>query len=814
MKKRKKGFTMVELLVTIIILGILTTLAYFGVSTILNRGSNSYYDSQENMLILAGREYFSDYRDKLPKAIGETSSVTLDTLIKESYIAPVKDEDDNDCNRDKTTVTVQKITDKDYQYYVTLVCDYYETEEDSADPVITFSPNKQSTTKTITISMEVTDNKDVASYRYVITKDGEEYKDSEYQNYTGKVTIKLTEKGLYEIVGYAYDTSGNRSSKRSGKYSIYVGIDCSQVEFDSDIKVRTWTNKNISVTMKLPDNTYRWELSRRVNGGEYTSVDNYIGASNRTLTLNTEGKHQLKLVLYDADGNSCTVTTGEYYIDKTAPTCTSSGGSTAWTSGNRTLIGTCSDSGSGCTGNAKKVYDDDTNKTNQSPGTVEDKAGNTASCPANQTVRIDKTAPKCVSSGGSTAWTNGTRTLKGTCSDSGSGCTGNVTKTYSSNTNKTNLSPGTVKDKVGHTTKCPANQTVRIDKTAPTCKSSGGSTAWTSGNRTLIGTCSDSGSGCTGNAKKVYDDDTNKTNQSPGTVEDKAGNTASCPANQTVRIDKTAPKCVSSGGSTAWTSGNRTLIGTCSDSGSGCKGNVSKPYTSAGEWLNQSPGTVEDNVGHTTKCPANQTVRIDRTAPSCGSITGQSTVWTNKNRTITVACSDSGVGCASSSFSKTFSTEGSTDTISIEDKIGNKKSCTVNKYIDKTPPVYVSSFAYYNPNWEKSSVFGWNIRDDVSGIDGDTSLWEYCYTGHKSDSCGATCSKGNKYSHKPSTIFGSKYNYYYQDTQYLRATSGVTAKAEAGVDTECVTGYGIRTNYVLCDYAGNCAYKENFIFDF
>ena len=740
MKKRKKGFTMVELLVTIIILGILTTLAYFGVSTILNRGSNSYYDSQENMLILAGREYFSDYRDKLPKAIGETSSVTLDTLIKESYIAPVKDEDDNDCNRDKTTVTVQKITDKDYQYYVTLVCDYYETKEDAAKPVITFSPNKQSTTKTITVKMEVTDNSEVASYRYVITKDGEEYKDSEYQNYTGPVTIKLTEKGLYEIVGYAYDTSGNRSSKRSGKYSIYEGIDCAKVTFTSDIKVRTWTNKNITVTMKLPDNAYRWELSRRVNGGEYESVDNYIGAASRKLTFNTEGKHQLKLVLYDRDGNSCIATTGEYYIDKTKPSCTSSGGSTSWTSGNRTLTGTCSDSGSGCTGNAKKVYDDDTNKTNQSPGTVEDKAGNTASCPANQTVRIDKTAPKCVSSGGSTAWTNGTRTLKGTCSDSGSGCTGNVTKTYSSNTNKTNLSPGTVKDKVGHTTKCPANQTVRIDKTAPTCKSSGGSTDWTSG--------------------------------------------------------------------------NRTLIGTCSDSGSGCKGNVSKPYTSAGEWLNQSPGTVEDNVGHTTKCPANQTVRIDRTAPSCGSITGQSTVWTNKNRTITVACSDSGVGCASSSFSKTFSTEGSTDTISIEDKIGNKKSCTVNKYIDKTPPVYVSSFAYYNPNWEKSSVFGWNIRDDVSGIDGDTSLWEYCYTGHKSDSCGATCSKGNKYSHKPSTIFGSKYNYYYQDTQYLRATSGVTAKAEAGVDTECVTGYGIRTNYVLCDYAGNCAYKENFIFDF
>ena len=468
MLKRIKGFTMVELLVTIIIIGILTTLAYFGVSAILNRGSNSYYDSEENMLVLAGREYFSDYRNKLPKDIGKTSSVTLDTLIKESYIDPVKDEDDNDCNRDKTTVTVQKITDKDYQYYVTLVCDNYETTEDNAKPVISFSPNKKSSTKNITVTMEVTDNKEVASYRYVITKDGEEYKDSGYQNYTGEVTIKLTEKGLYEIVGYAYDVSGNRSSKRSGKYSIYEGIDCAKVEFDSNINVRTWTNKDITVTMKLPDNTYKWELSRRVDGGEYTLVDNYIGASNKSLTFDSEGKHQLKLVVYDADGNSCIATTGEYYIDKTDPTCVSSGGSTSWTSGNITLTGTCSDKGgSGCSGNASKTFDTDTNKTNLSPGTVKDKAGNSVSCPANQTVKIDKTPPSCVSSGGSNSWTTGNRTLLGTCSDSGSGCKENAVKSYTSEGEWFNQSPGTVEDNVGHTTKCPENQTVRIDRTAP-----------------------------------------------------------------------------------------------------------------------------------------------------------------------------------------------------------------------------------------------------------------------------------------------------------------------------------------------------------
>ena len=103
----------------------------------------------------------------------------------------------------------------------------------------------------------------------------------------------------------------------------------------------------------------------------------------------------------------------------------------------------------------------------------------------------------------------------------------------------------------------------------------------------------------------------NWTNLSPGTVYDNAGNSTVCPANQTVRIDKTAPTCTSSGGSTAWTNNSRTLVGTCSDAGgSGCRGNASWLINWQGNWANLSPGTVYDNAGNSTVCPANQTVRI------------------------------------------------------------------------------------------------------------------------------------------------------------------------------------------------------------
>ena len=102
----------------------------------------------------------------------------------------------------------------------------------------------------------------------------------------------------------------------------------------------------------------------------------------------------------------------------------------------------------------------------------------------------------------------------------------------------------------------------------------------------------------------------------------------------------------------------------------------------------------------------------------------------------------------------------------------------------------------------------------MSGVNGSSSIWEYCYTGHTSSSCGATCGKGNQYSHYPSRIFGSKYNYYFQDAEMVSVPSGATHVVEAGVLTKCVRGYGIRTNFKICDYAGNCSYKENSVFSF
>ena len=176
---------------------------------------------------------------------------------------------------------------------------------------------------------------------------------------------------------------------------------------------------------------------------------------------------------------------------------------------------------------------------------------------------------------------------------------------------------------MGNETTCPATAVVRVDTTPPKCTVSGGSTSWTSGSRTITGTCSDEGSGCKENISYTYNA-ANNTNWvlsnagaagagNGGYVYDNAGNKTLCAATQTVKIDKNAPSCSVSGGSSSWTNGSRTLTGTCSDDGSGCKGNASQYYNDERNG-NYSPGSVSDNVGHSVSCPTNP-VKIDKTKP-------------------------------------------------------------------------------------------------------------------------------------------------------------------------------------------------------
>ena len=82
--KKNKGFTLMELLAVIVLLSLLTVVVLFSVKSLNERSHRSYYKSQEDMIILAAKDYYADYRSKLPKEIGAIEQVTLQTLINET----------------------------------------------------------------------------------------------------------------------------------------------------------------------------------------------------------------------------------------------------------------------------------------------------------------------------------------------------------------------------------------------------------------------------------------------------------------------------------------------------------------------------------------------------------------------------------------------------------------------------------------------------------------------------------------------------------------------------------------------------------
>ena len=93
------------------------------------------------------------------------------------------------------------------------------------------------------------------------------------------------------------------------------------------------------------------------------------------------------------------------------------------------------------------------------------------------------------------------------------------------------------------------------------------------------------------------------------------------------------------------------------------------------------------NSSSSAKCSI--TFKVDKNAPTCGTATGSSTSWTSSNRTIKQACNDTGgSGCVNSSYDKTYSSSKKTDTVTISDKAGNTASCKYNVYVDKDNPEF------------------------------------------------------------------------------------------------------------------------------
>ena len=226
MKKSNRGFSFVELLATIVIMGLLSGLAIVSIRFLTNKAEKEYYKAQESEVVMSAKSYTQDNRNYLPKRVGMKRQIYLSTLQDKKYIGDVVDRSKKKCDPTKSYVQVYRYDKNHYNYVVNLVCDRYKSSEDD-DALInekpTVSINFLNVSKTdkysdAKVNLVIEDDNKISSYSYIIVKDGEEVKNS--GDIDGKLQTKIDTNisladyvpGKITVKAVATNTLGNQGN--------------------------------------------------------------------------------------------------------------------------------------------------------------------------------------------------------------------------------------------------------------------------------------------------------------------------------------------------------------------------------------------------------------------------------------------------------------------------------------------------------------------------------------------------------------------------------------------------------------------------
>ncbi len=243
---------------------------------------------------------------------------------------------------------------------------------------------------------------------------------------------------------------------------------------------------------------------------------------------------------------------------------------------------------------------------------------------------------------------------------------------------------GYIEDKAGNFTVC--NTTFKKDSTVPTCTSSGDNDTWKKSAVTVSWGCQDDTSKCvtTTSTKKFSTDGTyQKTWDAPAyDIYDKAGNHTACDSiSRNIYFDKKAPECSNSGDSTTYTKNNRKIYYGCSDNSesgqSGCKTatkNVEYSTTTVTDTI--AAYTIKDVAGNSTNCPDRvANVYVDKTNPTCS--TSKTSTGSTGGVTVSISCSDDNSGCSSSNTTSESGVKADKN-YTVSDGAGNTGTCSVS----------------------------------------------------------------------------------------------------------------------------------------
>lgn len=775
MKKiNKKGFSMVELLAVITILGILSTISIVSVQRILDRAKDEYYDKQRKNLVMAAQSYLNNYKPAQPKVLGQKVVIDLKTLQEQKYIDKVVDYNKGTCYGDKTHVNVYNHSLEDsYSYTAYLVCENHDDTdyEETISPNITIVAPKENqidnTKVRVTIIPAETEEKatennlTLSSYSYKIFKkvkgenSKEEYKEVKVQKTKSandaksksfNIDFKEFVPGELKIEVTATNSIGNTTiESTTGKYADNVPPQC-VFENDKD-------NGKLTQTIAFTRDATKTMTVKCVDTGSGCVHDTY------TKTFKADIRKG-NIPIFDKEGNktNCQV---NVFIDQNDPklkvtpsdpeikhTITEEKYETDWTNKTVCFKYTATDDG-GIKSIKWEANDDGLSLCNKSKGidtlkTVKEYTKTFGE--SDEEFKTKRSGEICIPK-------EGYRKGKLTAID------------YSGN--KTSIDVIAKIDKTAPTTPTTVSMFKWKDNNTKPSNSNGLQTyannTWST--KKVLTTASGATdkiscikeyqytqTGSNGNEKEKSGQSKNIEKEGTTKIKyracDYAGNCSSYTPEKTVKLDWSAPTAptvtlkkwkdnntkptnangLQNYGDNTWS--NKKVYTMASGSTDKTSGGVYYEVTTTGKTTNvtnhkASTRNIEaqgisyikyracDSAGNCTAYSKTYTVKVDTVAPNCGSNNGSST-WTSGNRTLTVNCSDATSGCTKNSFSNTFSNTTKTANITIQDNAGNTKACGVNVYIDKTPPSKPTS-GYIG------GVSGSNANASIQGAGGGSS---------------------------------------------------------------------------------------------
>ena len=111
--KNKRGFTLIELIAVIVILGLVLLIAIPFFSGTLKTFRDDYYNNLNGNMLNAGKEFFNDNRLYLPHKYLDSAIVDANTLNEEQILEELKDYNGNKCEKfESYVIAIRKSTDE------------------------------------------------------------------------------------------------------------------------------------------------------------------------------------------------------------------------------------------------------------------------------------------------------------------------------------------------------------------------------------------------------------------------------------------------------------------------------------------------------------------------------------------------------------------------------------------------------------------------------------------------------------------------------------------------------------------------------